>query len=243
MRALIVDDEPLGRERLRMHVVNDPRIEIVGEAADGKEAIEQIDALQPDLVFLDVQMPEFDGFEVVRALDAEKMPQIIFVTAYDEYAVRAFDVNAVDYVLKPVDPVRLKTAIDRAIATRGVDQKLHALLRSVQTTKFLKRIVVREKGAAFFLPIQDVDWVEAAGNYVKVHAVGKAFLLRQSLKDFEEQLDPEQFARVHRSAILNIGSVVRIEPWSRGEYRVILRDKSELRSSRAFGQAFRKLLE
>lgn len=247
VRALIVDDEPLSRERLHMHLAPDSRLEIVGEAKDGREAIEQIEALNPDLVFLDVQMPELNGFDVVSALEMDALPQIIFVTAFDEYAVRAFDVNAVDYVLKPVDPARLKTAVDRALAQKQSatpgDERLQALLQSVRKASYAKRIVVREKGVAYFLPIGDVDWIEAAGNYLKVHAVGKTFLLRQSLKDFEEQLDPEQFARVHRSAIVNIGSVIRIEPWTRGEYRVVLRDKTVLNSSRAYGQGFRALLE
>jgi two-component system, LytTR family, response regulator len=250
LRALIVDDEPLGRERMRMHLAADDRIDIIGECQDGKEAVAAIEQLAPDVVFLDVQMPELNGFDVVQALGSSATPQIVFVTAYDEYAIKAFDVNAVDYILKPVDPARLQTAVSRVIAEReshdrsAIEGRLRNLIESVNANrKYAARVVIRDKGGAFFLPVGEIEWIEAEGNYVRIHSRTKSHLLRQTLRELEAQLDPEHFVRVHRSGIVNIDFVARVEPWVRGEYRIILRDGTALTSSRSYGNAFRALME
>jgi two-component system LytT family response regulator len=247
VRTLIVDDEPLARERLQRLLRADARLEIVGECADGESAIRALRELQPELVLLDIQMPEMDGFEVLERVDAP-LPKVIFVTAYDSYAIRAFEVNAVDYVLKPVDPARLARAIDRALSehvgTAALEQRISAVLQAVRPAAAARtRLVVHEGNNTFLLPVRDIDWVEAAGNYVKVHAKGKTYLQREPLKDIEARLDPGQFVRVNRSAIVNLDAVERIQAWFRGEYQLFLRDGSQLTSSRAYGQAFRTLLE
>jgi two-component system, LytTR family, response regulator len=248
LRVLIVDDEPLGRERIRNALSSDKRIDIVGECADGRSAVEVIRTSAPDLVLLDIQMPEFDGFQVIEEVGPARMPKVVFVTAYDEYAVRAFEVNALDYVLKPVDPERLSAAVGRALAVQpdaaSTEQRLQAMLGELgRTQRFAPRIVVHEEGGAFFLPTKDIDWIEAAGNYVRIHSRGKQHMMRESLKNLEARLDPQQFVRVHRSAVVNLDSVARVEPWFRGEYRIVLNDGNRLTSSRAYGHAFRSLLQ
>ena len=246
IRSLIVDDEPLSRERIRMLLADHPQVEIIGECADGRAAVAAIREQAPDLVFLDVQMPELDGFEVLAELRDTRLPQIIFVTAFDAYAIRAFEVNAVDYVLKPVDPGRLAVAIERVThgdADEDAAERMLAAIESIKRPRYRTRIVVRDQRGAFFLPIESVDWFEAADNYVRVHARGNVFLIRETLKNVEAGLDPQQFARVQRSAIVNLDCIERVEPWSRGEYVVLLRDGTRLTSSRAYGSAFRALLD
>jgi two-component system, LytTR family, response regulator len=246
IRSLIVDDEPLSRERIRMLLADHPQIEIVGECADGRAAAAAIREQAPDLVFLDVQMPELDGFEVLDELRDTRLPQVIFVTAFDAYAIRAFEVNAVDYVLKPVDPARLAVAIERVIR-HGADydaaERMLAAIESIKRPRYRTRIVVRDQRGAFFLPTESVDWFEAADNYVRVHARGNVFLIRETLKNMEAGLDPQMFARVQRSAIVNLDRIERVEPWARGEYVVLLHDGTRLTSSRAYGSAFRALLD
>jgi two-component system LytT family response regulator len=245
IRALIIDDEPLGRERIRMLLATHPQVQIVGECADGRSAVEAIRAHKPDLVFLDIRMPELDGFEVLEALGRAALPHVVFVTAFDEYAIRAFEVNAVDYLLKPVDPVRLAQSIERVERSSGedADERVLAVLELMRRPEHRSRVVVRDNRGAFFLATADIAWLEAAGNYVRVHANGKSYLLRETLKDLEATLDPERFVRVHRSAVVNLDAIERVEPWKRGEYAVLLRDGTRLVSSRTFGSAFRALLE
>ena len=249
LRVLIVDDEPLGLERVRSIIRTDGRLQIVGECASGAEAVQAVQTLSPDILLLDIQMPGMDGFEVIAQIDSPDMPVVIFVTAYDTYAIRAFDVNAVDYVLKPVDPARLATAIDRAVESLGAQEtgmlqlRMTTLLRSLQAReKYATRIAVPDKGGAILLRVSDVDWIEAAGNYVRVHSGDRGYVLRESLAAFEKRLDPAEFVRVNRSAIANINSIQRAEPWSRGEYTLLLRNGARLTSSRAHGQALRNLL-
>ncbi len=245
MRALIVDDEPLSRERVRMLLAAHPEVEVIGECADGAEAVVTIRATSPDLVFLDIQMPELDGFDVLQQLEGTRMPSIIFVTAYDAYAIRAFEVNAVDYLLKPVDPARFAAALERA--TRGrqdeVVERMLSVVESIKRPRYRTRFVVRDAKGAFFLPADGITWLEAADNYVRLHTDQGAYLMRETLKHIEASLDPERFVRVHRSAMVNLEKIARVEPWARGEYTIVLRDGTRLTSSRAYGGAFRALLE
>jgi two-component system LytT family response regulator len=190
-----------------------------------------------------------DGFAVLEALGPGSPAQVIFVTAYDRYAVRAFEVNALDYLLKPVDPERLGAAVRRAVdraarsAPGGADPRLEALLEMVRPRSFARRIVVHEGGSASFVAVERVDRVEADGNHVRVHVEGRSYLLREALRDIERRLDPERFVRVNRSALVNLDHVERVEPWFRGEYVIVLRDGTRLTSSRAHGSAFRSLLQ
>jgi two-component system LytT family response regulator len=246
VRALIVDDEPPSRERIRMLLEDHPEVNVVGESGDGRSAVAAIRALAPDLVFLDIRMPEMDGFEVLEALTPQELPRVIFVTAFDEYAIRAFEVNALDYLLKPIDPARLKSAVERATHPQrdsDIAEHVLALLESVKRKKHRSRIVVRDAKGAFFLSVDDITWLEAQGNYVRIHAGARSYLLRDTLKELEATLDPERFVRVHRSAIVNLDHIERIEPWSRGEYALTLRNGARLTSSRSYGAAFRALLD
>jgi two-component system LytT family response regulator len=251
IRALVVDDEPHGRERVAMLLAGRSDVAVVGECADGRQAVRAIRELRPDLVFLDVQMPELDGFGVLEEVGPAEMPAVVFVTAYDAYAIRAFEVNALDYLLKPVDPERLATALERAAervrlrAPGRADERVVALLEGLERRRrYASRFVVRDQGAAFFLPAEQVEWIEAERNYVRLHAKGgAAHLIREPLKEVEARLDPERFVRVSRSAIVNLDAVERVEPWFRGEYVLILRDGARLTSSRAHGESFRALMD
>ncbi len=238
IRALIVDDEPLARERIRTLLRKEPDIEVAGECGDGGRAVTAIEKERPDLVFLDVQMPEAGGFEVLEAVGAERMPAVIFVTAYDKYALRAFEVHALDYLLKPFDRQRFREALERARAhirraqAGELHQRLLALLGDVRPVTRRERLVVREGGRIFFLRAEEIDWVEAAGNYVRLHAGKRAHLLRETLAGLEEQLDPARFARVHRSAIVNLDRVRALEPGPHGDAALLLRDGTRLTLSR-----------
>jgi two-component system LytT family response regulator len=244
-RVLIVDDEPLSRDRIRLLLADRPDTEIVGESADGAAALRDITHLRPDLVFLDVQMPELNGFDVVERLETDRMPAIVFVTAYDAYAVRAFEVNALDYLLKPIDPAKLNRAIERFRTENPHDaaERVLAALESVTRNTYRSRIVVRDQKGAFFLAVASIDSVEAQGNYVRIHAQQKSYLLRATLSELAETLDPDRFVRVNRSVIVNLDAVERIEPWARGEFSITLRNGQKLTSSRAHGASFRELMQ
>lgn len=249
IRALIVDDEPLARERIRTLLADAPDIAVVGECGDGLQAVQVIGAERPDLVFLDIQMPELDGFEVLEAVGVEEAPAIVFITAFDEFALRAFEVSAVDYLLKPIEPVRFGQALTRVkerLARRSQDpkQELEQLIdfwRSKQS--HAARFVVRDGARISFVRAQDVDWIDAAGNYVRLHAGGKEHLVRETMKSVESRLDPAVFIRVHRSAIVNIDRVASLEPYFHGEYVVIMRDGAKLTSSRSHSDRLRALLK
>lgn len=245
MRVVLADDEPLARERLRTLLAVRSDCTLAGECADGAEAVAVIAAERPDLVLLDVQMPELDGFEVLEALPPDVHPGIVFVTAYDEYAVRAFDVSAVDYLLKPVEPARFTAALDRAAARRGpaAAPDFSALLAEVRALRGpARRFVVRDGHRIRFIAADDVDWIDAAGNYVRLHVAGGSHLLRDTMKSVEARLDPERFVRVHRSAIVNLERVVSMEPYFHGEYVLTLRDGTRLNSSRSQGARLRALV-
>ncbi len=249
IRVLIVDDEPLARGVLREMLQSDSEVAIVGECANGKEAVQAIEELVPDLLFLDIQMPEMGGFEVLDALQGPRMPHLVFVTAYDQYAVRAFEVHALDYILKPFDRERFETAWQRAKAqvlrerNGGVEQKILSLLEDLKAgTKFLERLVIKSSGRIYFLEINDIDWVQAEGNYVSVHAGKKAHLLRETITSLESQLDPKKFLRIHRSAIVRIDRIKELQPWFHGEYHIVLHDGTELTLSRNYRDRLQEAL-
>jgi len=239
IRVLLVDDEPLAREMLREMLQNDSDVTIVGESGNGREALEAIRAHSPDLVFLDVQMPEVGGFEVLAALEQSEMPHVIFVTAYDQYAVRAFDVHALDYLLKPFDQERFDSSWQRAKAqimrdrNGGMDQRILLLLEELKAGKnYLERLVIKASGRIYFLETNEIDWIEAEGNYVSVHSGKKSHLLRETISNLESQLDPKKFVRVHRSSIVRLDRIKELQPWFHGEYRIILQDGTQLTLSR-----------
>ena len=249
IRVLVVDDESLAREKIRTLVAGDPEIEIIGECVNGEEAVAAVESLLPDLMLLDVQMPLIDGFAVLEALKAVHLPQVIFVTAFDHYAVQAFEVHALDYLLKPFDRERFDAALKHAKehirrARNGhLDQRIVALLKQIEAdSKHLERLVVKTSGRVFFLLTNDIDWIEAEGNYVNVHTARKSYLLRESISSLEAQLDPKKFIRIHRSTIVNLSRVKELQSWSHGEYHVILHDGTQLTLSRNYRDNLQNVL-
>ncbi len=232
LKAIIVDDEPLGRERIRMLLKGFPSISICAECEGGFQAVEEIEKLKPDIVFLDIQMPDLDGFGVVVELDAREVPApvIIFVTAYDEHAVKAFDVNAMDYLLKPVQADRLGKAVSRAESILAKpepeqwQQSLTELLSTVRASNLLHRIEIRSQGRIDYVDVKEVFWLHADGNYIEVHTENETYLARYSLSDLESQLDPDHFFRISRSDIVNLTFVRSIHTVGRREHEVILKD-------------------
>jgi two-component system, LytTR family, response regulator len=245
IRAVIVDDEPLARERIRALVSAHADVEVAGECGDGLAAVAALDDLRPDAVFLDVQMPGLDGFDVLAA--AEHLPAVVFVTAYDEHALRAFDAHAVDYLLKPIDERRFDIALarlrERLGAGRHPPDEVRALAADLARYRgWSTRLAVRAGGRIELVPVADIHWIEAAGNYVCLH-LGKAeHILRETLKSLEARLDPGSFARIHRSAIVNLDRIAHLEPIEHGEYLVTLRDGTSLYATRSFSRRLRDLL-
>ena len=251
IRVLLVDDEPLAREMLREMLKGDPQVAIVGESCNGREALEAIRRHSPDLVFLDVQMPEVGGFEVLSSLGKEEIPHVIFVTAYDQYAVRAFEVQALDYLLKPFDQERFDVSWQRARAqvirdrngVRDMDQRILALLEELKAGKsYLERLVIKTGGRIYFLETAEIDWIEAEGNYVSVHSAKKSHLLREPISSLESQLDPRKFVRIHRSSIVRLDFIKELQPWFHGEYRIILQDGTQLTLSRNYRDKLQEAL-
>jgi two-component system LytT family response regulator len=242
VRVLIIDDEEMARQRLRRLLAREDDVDVIGEACDGVQAVESIRTLAPDLIFLDVQMPEVDGFAVLERLRPQTPPAVVFVTAHDDYAVRAFEVHAVDYLRKPFDAGRFKEAFARArrrLADGEAEErarKLDALLAQVEAhpPRSRERLMVRSDGRLYFVRIDDIDWVEAAGNYVKLHVGRDTHLMRETMAGVEKMLDRSRFLRIHRSAIVNLDRVREMQPWFSGEYTVILRDGTQLRLSRVY---------
>jgi len=235
LRVLIVDDEAPARAKLRRYLEADDRAEVVGEAANGLEAVERIESLRPELVLLDVQMPGLDGFDVLAALEDGEAPHIVFVTAHDEHAVRAFEVRALDYLLKPVDRGRLRAALGRVIeAGRPGAAALAVLQDRPASGPRLERFLVRERGRLRLVSVDDVDWIGAAGNYVELHVGDHTHLVRGTLNELEIRLPGQRFARVHRSTIVNLDRVRELQPWSHGDLLLVLEGGTELRLSRRY---------
>ncbi len=250
IRTLIVDDEPLARDRVKRLLRDEPDIAIVGEAASGAEAVTAIKFEKPDLVFLDIQMPEKTGFEVIRALDQKTLPTFIFVTAYDQYALEAFEVHALDYLLKPFNRERLERAVARArehieSKMRGnLDERLASLLADLKgEKKYLERLVVKSVGRVFFLKTDEIDWIEASGNYLKLHTGRESHLIRETMNNIEAKINPEKFLRIHRSTIVNIDRIKELHPMFSGDYDVILQNGTQLTLSRNYRERFLELFE
>jgi two-component system LytT family response regulator len=254
LTVVVVDDEPLARRRLARLLKKDATIDVVAQCAGGRAAVDEIRQQRPDLVFLDIQMPDLDGFAVVEAIGPEQMPAVVFVTAYDEYALRAFDVHAVDYLLKPYDEERFETALARARSrVEGRDHapaheeaRLRALLREMVAAagstaprqRYPERLAVRSSDSTRILQVTDVDWFETYGNYVRVHVGRSTYLIRTTATQLMEELDPHRFARIHRRYLVNLDRVVEIQPWFGGDAVVLLRDGTKLRLSRFYKEAF-----
>jgi two-component system LytT family response regulator len=249
IRTLVVDDEPLARERLTNLLSGEPDIEVVGQCRDGEEAVTAIVDHTPDLVFLDVQMPAMNGFEVIEAVGSERMPLVIFVTAYDQHALRAFQVRALDYVLKPFDRERFQEALQRARThiqrdeTGDLGRRLLALVKDLRRDQpKTDRLVVKSGGRLFFLRTDEIDWIEAAGNYVRLHVGPASHLLRETMNAIEGRLDPEKFFRIHRSRIVNMERIQEMQPWLNGEYAVLLRTGTRLTLSRGYREKLQERL-
>lgn len=247
-RALIVDDEPLALEGLRLLLRQDPEIGGIEEASGGAEAVAAIRSASPDIVFLDVQMPEMDGFDVVNAVGPENMPTVVFATAHDRHAVRAFEANAVDYLLKPIHRDRffaaLKRAKNRARADRDTsERRIVALLDSMEKAhRRLRRVAVKSAGRTTFVSVEDIDWIGAADNYVELHCRGVCHLVRCSMAEMESALDPDGFVRIHRSAIVNVSRVKEVRSMAPGEYAIVMQGGERLNSGRSFADKVRTLI-
>lgn len=247
IRVLIVDDEPPARERIRGLLADERDIRILKEVESGLEAVSAIRELSPDLVFLDVQMPGLDGFGVLDALEGERLPVIVFVTAYDAYAVRAFEVHALDYLLKPFDRDRFQATLERVRLTLGESTEESAEPVAVPLGEGsdrppLRRLLGRREGRLIVLKVAEIDWMESAANYVSLHVGKESYLVRETLQSLEQRLDPDQFIRIHRSTIVNLDRVQEIEPYFHGDYIVKLRDGQRLTLSRTYRERVQRQL-
>ncbi len=252
IRTVIADDEAPGRRTLRLLLRGDPDVDVVAECASGPETVAAVRAEQPDLVFLDIQMPGATGFEVLDALRGEASPRVVFVTAHGEHALRAFDVAAVDYVLKPFDDDRFARALERAkeaVRERqalALAQRLGALVARPEppaaSERPLERIAVRDRGNVHLVPAEEIDWIGAQDYYAELHAGAQSYLVREPLRSLERRLDPRCFARIHRAAIVNVKRVRTLEPTTHGEWTVVLRDGQRLRLSRSHRESLDALL-
>jgi two-component system, LytTR family, response regulator len=239
MRALIVDDEPLARTGVAVRLGKFPDVEIVGECGDGPSAVQKILELSPDVVFLDVQMPVMDGFEVLRALPRDNLPSVIFLTAYEQHALRAFEVHALDYLLKPLDDERFGRAVQRAKLAKDTDSKIRMSERILRllaesSGKYVSRFPIRTGSRIQIVVADDIEWIAAAGDYVEVHCGARHHLLRETMYSLEQKLDPAKFLRIHRSRIVRISSMRELRAIDNREYLVTLTDGSEHRSSRTY---------
>jgi len=257
IRTIIVDDEPAARRGVRLLLERDGGVDIVGEAGGGAEAAELIARERPELAFLDVQMPGCDGFQALVRAGVVQAPAVIFVTAYDEHALRAFEVNAVDYLLKPYDDLRFAAALQRGKdevrrrQTDTVNSRLHQLLDYLQQVpppapppeNTADRILLKSSGEIFFLKAEEIDWIEAEGDYMKFHVNGRTHLMRETMARLEARLDPKHFIRIHRSTIVNIDRLRKLSPSFAGEYAVILHDGTKLKLSRGYHERIAALLK
>jgi two-component system LytT family response regulator len=248
IRTLIVDDEELARDRLRSLLSREPRIEIIGEAGDGSTAVNTIEKEKPDLVFLDVQMPELNGFEVLAALDEDTRPNVVFCTAHDKFALKAFDVHAVDYLLKPFDRERFQTALERAMAKvelqkRGQkDASVSAVLKEVKPAAPVERLLVKSEGRVLLIKVEDIDYIEAADNYVNLRIGKESHMMRETMSSMEGRLPPDRFMRISRSSIVNVERIQELQPMFHGEYVVLLKTGAKLTLSRTYRDKLDRLL-
>jgi two-component system LytT family response regulator len=246
IRTIIVDDEDLARDRLRGLLEGEGEIELVGEAADGQSAIALIEAEKPDLMFLDVQMPELTGFEVLEALPENERPNVVFVTAHDKFALKAFDVHAIDYLLKPFDRERFQTALRRVLEKIRRPEKgganLTVALREARPARPVERLLVKTSGRVLLIKVDEIDWIEAADNYINLHVGKEARMMRETMNSIEGRLPPEKFMRISRSTIVNLERVQELQPMFHGEYVVLLRNGTKLTLSRGYREKLDLLL-
>lgn len=268
IRTIVVDDEPLARRGLMVRLAQFAQLEIIQECSSGREAVEAIQNEQPDLVFLDIQMPGLSGFDVIRKLDEadRKLPLVVFVTAYDQYAIRAFEVRALDYLLKPVDEDRLQQTVERIVAqfSERVQQSQQSKLidlvaemtgedcedilrrlgegQSLTGNNYPEHIAIKESGEITRVAINAIEWVDAAGDYMCIHASGETHILRRTMKELEQELNPKRFQRVHRSAIVNLGQVEKLCSRQNGEYHLVLSNGQELKVSRSYKDKIKQLI-
>jgi two-component system, LytTR family, response regulator len=240
IKLLLVDDERPARRKMLRFLEAASDFQVVGEADDGAQAIAAVERLRPDVVFLDVQMPKLDGFQVAAALKPP-LPEIVFVTAHDKFALKAFEVHALDYLLKPYDEDRFRKMLERVRERRqpkgdhALVERLQRLLAEMQpTARYADRVLVTENERAFFVPVADIDWVEGARNYVVLHASGKTHLLRGTLDALLKKLDPAAFVRVNRSTIVRLDSIRELQPWFHGEYKIVMKDGATVAWSRRY---------
>ena len=264
IRALIVDDESLAREALLVMLGDDPEIEVIAECRNGREAVAAIREQSPDVVFLDIQMPEMDGFQVVEEIGVERMPVTVFVTAFDKHAVRAFEAHALDYLLKPFDYDRFESALQRVktlIRQRKLGEISESLFAVIEDLKLkggessrklptavqkepLDRVVIKASGRIYFLKTEEIDWIEGAGDYLSLHSgSGASHLIRETMNDFHGKLDSRKFIRIHRSTIVNVERIKDIRPLFKGEYVITLTSGTRLKSSRGYRRELQTLLD
>ena len=250
MRVIIADDEPLARNKMRLMLSSEPAVQILAECQNGAETVHALRAYKPDLLFLDIRMPDLDGFEVLGEMLESEMPIVVFTTAYDQHAVKAFEAHALDYLLKPFDQQRLHQAVERA-RTELLKMKdrdaAKQILRYLSETgvQFAsnRRLIVKSGGRVVFLSFDEIDWVEAAANYVRIYVGKEAYLLRKGIGEIAERLDPAQFIRIHRSAIVNVQKIKELQPVNSGEYIVVLKDGRELPGSRGYRSGLQELVD
>ncbi len=252
MRVVIVDDEPLGQRGVRARLAGARDVEVVAECATGREAVTAIETLSPDVVFLDIQMPDMNGFDVLRRLPNRVLPFVVFVTAHEQYALQAFEAQAVDYLLKPIDDDRFAATLARArlLSTSqhlmDFDRRISAVLDHVQRSelrsKYRLRMVVKARNRTTIVPVTDIDWIAATRDYVTLHVGSKEHLVRQTIGSLEQELDPELFLRIHRSTIVQASRISELATLSNGEYLVRLRDGTQLRTSRSYGERLERWL-
>ncbi len=251
MRVIIADDESLARRKLRMMLECEPAVQLLAECQNGAETLCALTAFKPDLLLLDIRMPDCDGFEVLSRIPAPEMPMVVFTTAFDRHAVRAFEAHALDYLLKPFDQERLHQAICRAQAEllaknnhKATERIMHFLSESsLKQPATCRRLIIKAGGRVVFLNFDEIDWVEAAANYVRIYVGKQSYLLRRGIGEIADRLDPSQFIRIHRSAIVNVQKIKELQPVNCGEYIVVLRDGKELSCSRGFRSGLQQLIE
>jgi len=254
MRAVVADDERLAREKLLILLNSEPQVQVVAECQNGKQTVSTIRNFRPDLVLLDIQMPELDGFEVLDKIPPEEMPAVVFTSAYDQYAIRAFEANALDYLLKPFDQERLHHAVERArseLRKSRESELTHRILSllsqvrpvTIPASQYRNRLVIKVNGRVVFLDMDSIDWVEAAANYVRLNAGKESYLVRDKISSLCERLDATHFVRIHRSVIVNVRKIKELIPTNSGEYVVVLKNGKELSCSRGYRTGLREIVE
>jgi two-component system LytT family response regulator len=254
LRTVIADDERLARQKLMILLQSEPAVNVVAECQDGRQTLAAIRSFRPDVLLLDIQMPDMDGFQVLSEIAAEEMPVVIFTTAYDQYAIRAFESNALDYLLKPFDRERLHHAVERAkgelrkARDHAITHRILSLLSQVRpavktTGEADQRLVIKANGRVVFLDLENIEWVEAAANYVRLHVGKESYFFRETISRISERLDPKQFVRIHRSTIVNVGKIKELIPVNSGEYVVVLKTGRELSCSRGYRAALQEIVD